>query len=150
MEILLGIDWTKTFNFSRETYIFTITEKEFISLKPQDQQKVMNGITTSADTIRKIAREIQAMGQTAIAAKDYEKAERYFEAVLQLGKLLNRNPDNALIVRLVGIAVQKLALNEQVGLFTETNNQEKLEAAKNQLQALNDKSERIRNQVKGQ
>ncbi len=49
-----------------------------------------------------------------------------------------------LIVRLVGIAVQKLALNEQVSLYTETKNQEKVEAAKKQLQALNDESERIK------
>ena len=89
------------------------------------------------------------MGQTAISAKDYEKAGRCFEALLQLGKLLNRDLDNMLIVRLVGIAVQKLALKEQVGLYTETNNQEKVKAAEKQLQALNAESERIKNNLKG-
>jgi outer membrane lipoprotein-sorting protein len=150
LEILLGIDWTKTFNFSRDTYIFTITEKEYISLKLEDQQKVMNEISATGRTVRNIAKEVRAMGREAMSAKDYKKAEQYFEAVLQLGKLSSRNPDNALIVRLVGIAVQKLALNEQVSLYTETNNQEKLEAAKDLLQALNAESERIRSQVTGQ
>jgi hypothetical protein len=150
VEILLGIDWTKTFNFSKETYIFTITEKEYISLKPKDQREVMNQVMATSGTIRKIAKEIRTMGQTATSARDYEKAERHFEALLQFGKLLNRDQDNMLIVRLVGIAVQKLALNEQVGLYTETNNQEKLEAAKKQLQELNAESERIKNNLKNQ
>jgi hypothetical protein len=55
-----------------------------------------------------------------------------------------------LIVRLMGIAVQKLALNEQVGLYTETNNQEKVEAAEKQLLELNAESERIKNNLKNQ
>jgi len=150
VEILLGIDWTKTIEFSDKTYIFTLTEKEYISLKPKDQEEVMNEVTATSSTIRKIAREIRIMGQTAMSAKDYEKAGRYFQAVLQFGKLLNRDPDNMLIVRLVGMAVQKLALNEQIGLYTETNNQEKVEAAEKQLQALNAESERIKNNLKGQ
>jgi hypothetical protein len=150
VEILLGIDWTKTFNFSRDTYIFTITEKEYISLKPKDQEEVMNEVTATSATIRKIAREIRTMGKTAMSAKNYEKAGRYFETVLQFGRLLNRDPDNMLIVRLMGMAVQKLALNEQVGLYTETKNKEKVEAAEKQLQALNAESERIKNNLKGQ
>jgi outer membrane lipoprotein-sorting protein len=150
VEILLGIDWAKTIEFSDKTYIFTITEKECISLKPKDQKDVMNEVMATSGTIRKIAGEIRTMGQTAISTKDYEKAGRYFEALLQLGKLLNRNPDNMLIVRLVGIAVQKLALKEQVGLYTKTKNQEKVKAAEKQLQALNTESERIKNNLKDQ
>lgn len=147
VEILLGIDWTKTFNFSKETYIFSITEKDYISLKPKDQTQIINETMATASTIRKISREVQAMGQTALSAKDYKKAERYFETILQLGKLLNRDPDSMLIVRLVGIAIQKLALNEMVALYTETNNQEKVEAAEKQMQALKAESERIKMQV---
>ena len=150
VEILLGIDWTKIIEFSDKTYIFTLTEKEYISLKPKDQKEVMNEVMGMSGTIRKITRQVQAMGQKATSAKDYEKAGRYFEAVLQFGKLLIREPDNMLIVRLVGIAVQKLALKEQVGLYTETNNQEKVEAAEKQLQELNAESERIKNNLKGQ
>ncbi len=150
VEILLGIDWTKTFNFSKETYIFTITEKEYISLKPKDQEEVMNQVMATSGMLRKIAGEIRTMGQTAISAKDYEKAGRDFEALLRLGKLLNRDQDNMLIVRLVGIAVQKLALNEQVSLYTETKNQEKVEAAEKQLQALDAESKRIKNNLKSQ
>lgn len=150
VEILLGIDWTKSLKFSRETYIFTLTEKEYISLKPKDQREVMNQVMATSGMIRKIARQVQAMGQTAMSAKDYEKSGRHFEALLQFGKLLNRDPDNMLIVRLVGIAVQKLALNEQVSLYTETKNQEKVEAAEKQLQALDAESERIKNNLKSQ
>jgi len=40
--MLLAIDWSKDFTFSEKPYIFTIKEKQFISLKPEDQQEVMN------------------------------------------------------------------------------------------------------------
>ncbi|MHC4397588.1 MAG: hypothetical protein ACYS1A_18245 [Planctomycetota bacterium] len=149
VEILLGIDWKKTIEFSDKTYIFTITEKEYISLKQKAQKVVQNEVYATAGTIRKIARQVQAMAQTAISTKDYEKAEQYFEAVLQFGKLLTRDADNMIIVRLVGIAVQKLALKEMVGLYTKTNNQVKVEAAENQLQALKAESERIKRQASG-
>lgn len=150
VEILLGINWSKTIEFSDKPYVFTITEKEYVSLKPKDQTQVMNEIMATAGTIRKIAKQVQAMAQTAISAKDYEKGEHYFEAVLQLGKLSTRDPDNMLIVRLVGIAVQNLALNEMVSLYTTTNQQEKVEAAKKELQILKAESERIKKNLQGQ
>lgn len=82
-----------------------------------------------------------------MSAKDYEKAERLFETVLQVGKLSTRESDKMLIVRLVGIAVQNLSLNEMVSSYTETDNQKKLLAAEKHLQALKAESERIKRQV---
>ncbi len=143
VEILLAIDWCKDFTFSEKPYIFTITEKQFISLKPKDQQDVMNELVATVTTVRSIAQETAKAGAAAMSAQDYRESERYFDAVLQFGKLLMRNPDYMVIVRLVGIAVERDALKEMVKLYTVTNDSEKLSAAKKKLQAMQDEQERI-------
>jgi replicative DNA helicase len=75
------------------------------------------------------------LGQAAVSAQNYKEAERYFEAGLQLGKLLDRNPESMIIVRLLGIVVEKKTLNEMINLYTTTKNQEKLRDAEEQLRA---------------
>jgi outer membrane lipoprotein-sorting protein len=150
VEILLGINWTEAIEFSERPYLFTITEKEYISLKPEGQKQVINEVMATGATIRDIVREILALGQEVMSAKDYEKAERYFEAGLQLGKLLTRDSDYMLIVRLVGIAVERKALDEMISLYMATNEQEKLQAAEKELQVMEAESEKIKKKVSGQ
>jgi len=149
IEFLLGIDWTKQIEFGKEPYIFSITEKGYISLKAEDQTRAMEEIMVTASTIRKIVKEALAMGQTAVADQDYEGAEQYFESVLQLGELLARNPESMIIVRLVGIAIEKKTLNEMISLYTTTDNQEKLQAAKNDLKAVEAEGNKIKKEAMG-
>jgi len=150
VEILLGIDWAQPLEFGKEPYIFSITEKGYISLKAEDQKRAMEEIMATAATVRKIVHEILNLGQAAVAAKEYEKAEQYFETGLQLGKLLVRDPESMIIVRLVGIAVQKRTLNEMISLYTAINSQEKLQAAEKQLRAAETEGDRIKKKVMGQ
>lgn len=150
IEILLGINWTEQIEFGKEPYIFSITEKGYISLKAEDQKRAMEEIMATAATVRKIVHEILNLGQAAVAAKEYEKAEQYFEAGLQLGKLLARDPESMIIVRLVGIAVQKRTLNEVISLYTAINNQEKLQAAEKQLRAAEAEGDRIKKKAMSQ
>ncbi|GAI07093.1 unnamed protein product, partial [marine sediment metagenome] len=41
VETLLSVDWTKPIAFSEKTYLFSLTEKGYVALKPEDQQQVM-------------------------------------------------------------------------------------------------------------
>ena len=150
VEILLGIDWTQPFEFGKEPYIFSITEKGYISLKAEDQKRAMDEIMAVSTTVRQIVYEVLNLGQAAVSAQNYKEAERYFEAGLQLGKLLERNPESMIIVRLVGIAVEKKILNEMISLYTTTNAQEKLRAAEEQLRAAEAEAEEIKKKVRGQ
>lgn len=149
IEILLGIGWTKTIKFSEKPYLFTVTEKQYISLRPDDQKDVITEVMSTASAVRQIAKEVIAAGRAAMSAKDYEEAEHYFDAGLQLGRLLTQNPDSMLIVRLVGIAVERIILKEMISLYTATNNQEKLRAAERELKVMEAESEAIKRKAAG-
>jgi len=148
-EFLLGIDWTKQIEFGKEPYIFSLTEKGYISLKAEDQEQAMEEIMAAASAIRKLVKQALSMGKTAVADQDYKKAEQHFEAALQLGNLLSRNPESMVIVRLVGIAIQKVALNEIISLCKTTNNQEKLQTAEKQLRAAEAEGNKIKKEAMG-
>ena len=150
IKLLLEIDWTKKITFGKEPYIFSLTEKGYISLKADDQRQAMEEIMATASTIRKIVKETLAIGKTAMANQDYESAEQHFEATLRLGELLSHNPEGMIMVRLVGIATQKVSLNEMVKLYTNTNNQAKLQTAEKLLRAAETEGEKIKKEAIGQ
>ena len=149
IETLLAIDWTQPVEFSGEPHIFSMTEKELISLKPNDQQKAMTDVMAMSSTIKKITMNLLTLGQTAVSAQDYKEAERYFQTALQFGKLLTRDPDAILIVHLVGIAVERKTLDEMVILYAQTGQQEELLAVQEEIQAMKDMAEEIKNKARG-
>ena len=63
--------------------------------------------------------------------------------------MLARDPEAMIIVRLVGIAVEKVTLNEMISLYTTTNNQKKLQTAEKQLQAAEAEAAKIKNKALG-
>jgi hypothetical protein len=150
IELLLGIDWTKPMGFGKEPYIFSISEKGYISLKAEDQKRVNEEVSAMMATVREIVREVLDLGQTAVSVKQYEEAEKHFNAGLQLGKLLDRNPNSMLIVRLVGMAIEKKALNEMISLYTATNDHEKLQGVEGQLRAVEAEADKIKKEAVGQ
>ncbi len=151
IKILLGIEWTEQFEFGKEPYFFSMTEKGYIALKAEDQKRVMEEIMITAVAVRKIVlQEVVRLGQEAVSSNNYEAAEQYYEAGLQLGNLLARDPEAMIIVRLVGIAVEKVILNEMISLYTTTNNQKKLQTAEKQLQAAEAEAANIKNKALGQ
>ena len=149
IELLMNIDWSKPITFSKTPYMFTITEKGYISLKPDIQQQVMKEILTSSTTIREITKEVIDRGQQSITNKDYSKAEKYLSAAFELGKLITANPDLTLISRNIGIVVKIKALDEMIKLYTETNNQEKLSAAEKEAKLAEAELENIKKIASG-
>jgi hypothetical protein len=148
LEILLGINWKEPINFGKEPYLFSMTEQGYITLKSEDQKRVMDDIMKTSVTVRKMVYEVVRLGQEAVSNKDYKKAEQYYEAGLQLGKLLSNDPDRMIVVRLVGIAAKKKILTTMIDLYTTTNNKEKLQSANEQLKAANAEGEEIKNKAK--
>jgi outer membrane lipoprotein-sorting protein len=149
VEMLLSIDWTLPVEFDRKPYIFTTTEQEYIALKAEDQKRVIEEVLASASVMKQIARHFLDLGQQAAANKEYERAEKIYSTNNHLGELLAKDPDRMIITRLVGIAVQKKTLNELVKLYTQTNNQEKLQAAQKQLELVTAWGDEIKRKVSG-
>ena len=148
LEILLGINWKEPIEFGQKPYFFSVTELGYKTLKSEDQKRVGDDISKASVTVKEIASEVVRLGQEAVSNKDYSKAERYLESGLQLGKLLKRNPDSIIIVRLVGMSAEKKTLTAMIDLYTTTNNKEKLQSANEQLKAVNAEVEEIKNKAK--
>ena len=99
-------------------------------------------------TIRDISFNVLDRAKIEVSSNRYEEAEKYFFAALQLGKLLEQNPNSMLIVKLVGIAIEKKALNEMIPFYSQTNDNIKLQDAKEQLSAVEAVAENIKKQSK--
>ncbi|MHC4131104.1 MAG: hypothetical protein ACYSSP_07930 [Planctomycetota bacterium] len=150
IEVLMSIDWEKPIEFSGRPYFFSMTEKDYISLRPDDQNEAIEQIMATSTTIRQITYELVALGEDAESSEDYEKAEHYFSTGIRFGKLIGQNKDAMIIVRLVGIAAAKKSLDEIINLYTKTGQQEKLQKAQNQFEALEEEAEKIKAKVTGQ
>jgi hypothetical protein len=147
VECLLSVDWSKQITFGKEPYIFSLTENGYISLKAEDQKQVMQEIMASASNIRKIVKKSLAQGKAALSNQDYESAEKYFNAAFELGKLLNRDKDSMIITRLVGIAVERIALKEMISLYEETKNEKQLQFSQKQLRQAEVEADQIKKEA---
>jgi outer membrane lipoprotein-sorting protein len=147
VETLMTIDWSKPVEFGKEPYIFSISEKQYNALKADDQKRVDEQNSTNMTTIRKLSQEVLDKGKAAVSAKQYGDAEKSFNASLQLGILLEQNQNSMLIVQLVGISIEKKALNEMIPFYTSINDNEKLQRARKQLSAVEAVAENIKKQA---
>ncbi|KPK75631.1 MAG: hypothetical protein AMJ79_10565 [Phycisphaerae bacterium SM23_30] len=134
-ELFLTVDFSQPVRFSRNALTFTLTEKEVISLKAEDRAKLMDEIMVVIEHCRALSRYVVALGQTARAENESEKAERYFRAIYHFGSAIT-GPDDAIAnVRMLGYAITIYGLRELVDFYAETNDQQQLQWAQQQLQS---------------
>jgi len=150
VKILLAINWEKSFEFTKSAYIFSMTEKEFVSLKPEAQQQVMSEILDTGTKVREISREVISLGQQAMINKDYDKSEKRFSTVFEFGKLITRDADLMLVSRMIGLAVKRIALDEMIKLYTATSNEKKTSETQNELREVEADYEQIKQKARGQ
>jgi len=67
---------------------------------------------------------------------------------LEVGRELSANKDGMIITRLVGIACEKVALNEMVKLYTRAGDFSKVQIAQGQLRDIEIEVEDIKNTAK--
>lgn len=146
--LLLEVDWTKRIEFGKEPYIFSVSEKAYKSLKADDQRRAIKEISVSMASVKAIVKKLLAQGKAAAVNRNYKKAERYFNAGYQLGKLLERDPERIIIVRLVGIGACAKTSKEMIVLYKTTNNHEKLQEAEKQLRAVEAELDKIKKQAR--
>jgi len=151
VETLAAVDWTADIHFGREHYVFTITESRYVSLVTADQEKVMETITPQLSTWREIARNglVDQAAQARQAGNDAQ-AEKYLLAADGLGHYLNRNKDIGLIIRMVGIAIQRRALNELAPLYESQGENGKLRDVRRKLQDIDEQQEEVKRIAAGE
>ncbi|MHC4717023.1 MAG: LolA family protein [Planctomycetota bacterium] len=149
VKLLVGVDWGGDFRFGREHHLFTLTEREYISLLSADQQKVMSRIMKQSSQCMDIARHLVGLGQQARAAGDAATAEKYFATAASLGRLLNRHTDMMLIVRLTGIGMENLAVKEMSSLYEQLGETKKRQEAEARVRQLRKQFQQIKKKVSG-
>ena len=149
MQTLLSVNWKQEMKFSPQSYLFYMTEKGYISLKPQDQKKVIKQVMPDGSTIRQIAKEAVARGRQNLQAKKYVQAENYFQASFQLGHLVSRGPDIMLVTRMVGLAIRKLSAQAMIDLYRDAKDNQKLQGAEQQLRQVDAEYREIKQKLKG-
>jgi hypothetical protein len=149
IDILMAIDWNLPVTFSGKPYVFSITEQDHITLKPAEQALLLQEVMASLNNIKGFAKYLITQGQAANTSGEFEKAEKYYSTSSHLGELLLKDPDRMILARMVGVAVQKMTLNESVKLYTQTNNPEKLQAAVKQLETVTAIGDEIKRKITG-
>jgi hypothetical protein len=125
-------------------YMQTITEREFFELSPEDQEKAMAETTETLRDIRVHVFGIIDQAKESMANNDYLSAEANLIYGLEMGRELSANKDGLIITRLVGIACEKVALNEMVKLYTKAGDFSKVQIAQGQLRDIETEVEEIR------
>lgn len=148
VEQLLKVNWSGEFRFSPDQHLFTLSEKKSASLRLSEREKIMAQVTEQLSQSRTLAKEAVKRGQDLKTSGKLQDAEAHDRAVLGLGRLLSRDPEGLLIVRLVGIAVQKLSLEELADLYGTMNESTKLQEVRKELRELNRQQEQIRSQTR--
>jgi len=114
-------------------YMRTLTEREFLQLSPEDQEKAMAEIGEDCHEIRSYVLNMVAEAESLIANRDYVNAEAYLVYVLEMGRELTANKEGMALTRLVGISCENRALDGLVKLFTQTGDNPKVQMAQEQL-----------------
>ncbi len=99
-------------------YLFYLKEKEFVQLKQEDQQKVTQEIMDNSLTqLRNLCRKVWDLSETAVTKGNYEIAEKYLNTTLELGRLINRDPELAYTSQMIGHAIIIKSLTELEKLY---------------------------------
>jgi outer membrane lipoprotein-sorting protein len=148
VEKLLSIDWSGDFQFGKSRYAFWLGESQVVALTDLDRSKVIDETIKQITQLRALSRKACELGRQALGAGDSTKAEKHFNAVLGLGRLLWQQ-DRMVIVRDVGIAVQKLALKDLTELYAKTNNADRQKSVQEGIEALDKLAAEFRKKASG-
>ena len=147
-EILLDIDFSKTITFPKQMYIFTLTEKEYVSLKHDDQKMVQIKILDDLRNAAKIIKHIISLCQIDSNA-DIEKTQTCYNKILQFGQLLNNDPERVLAVPASGISMQQLALKKLLEIYEKTGQTKKADDARKHLKLIEKQRQSFYEKVSG-
>jgi len=114
-------------------YMMTLTEREFLQLSPEDQEKAMVEVGENCRQIRSYVFDVVAGAESCMADKEYVNAEAYLVHILEMGRELGANKEGMALTRLVGISCRGRALDGLVKLYSQTGYNSMVQMAREQL-----------------
>ena len=134
IEQFLKIQWSDPGIFD-EGSMFALSEQQFIAL-PQSQRTSIQAQATSISTsLISLASQITNQAIVSMKQKKYDLAERNLTAVCKLGETLS-TADHMNIVRSYGIVLRQMSLRSLLQLYTDTNQQDKLQETREKVQKI--------------
>ena len=79
---------------------------------------------------------MQETADSAIQEKDYNKAEIYMKMIINVGRMMNNNPELASTTLIFLYSIQRTTLEKMARLYEEIGNQEKLKQVQDNLQSV--------------
>ena len=143
VDALLAIDWDAQFLFPREQYVFSLSEADIVALTQTDREVVLAETLKQLHDWRALANAAVDRAQAAMDAGDYDAAESDLQSLARFGQLVNRK-DCMIIVRMVGLACERLALQRLKSLYEQTGEAEKLDGVRSRQAELERQLEAVR------
>ena len=128
-------------------YMYTLTEREYLQLSPEDREKADAEIGENCQQIRSYVLDVAAEADSLMADKDYVNAEAYLVHILEIGKELGADKEGLLLTRAMGISCRGRALRGLLKLYTLTGDNSRAEIAQEQLSEIPEEVKEIRKAV---
>ena len=111
------VDWSKADIFSSDSP-FSWTENQIRAIAEPQRSQMITETLNAQKPLRKLCRYIiDSTSDSKMDKKEYEVSEQKLQAVNKCGKALTK-PEAMLINRMVGLAIQKLALEKLAKLYS--------------------------------
>lgn len=114
-------------------FLLTLTEREFLQLSPEDQEKAMAEVGENCREIRSFVMDVIAETELLMADKDYLSAEAHLLYILEIGRELTINKEGMALTRLVGISCENRAWDGLIKLYTQTGDNSMIQIAREQM-----------------
>jgi hypothetical protein len=127
--------------------MYTLTEREYLQLSPEDRERADAEFVENCRGIRSYVLDVTAEAESLVADKDYLIAEAYLVHILEMGRELGANKEGLLLTRAMGISCKGRALKELVKLYTQTGDNSMVQIAREQLSEIPEEIKEIRKAV---
>ncbi|MFC1781972.1 hypothetical protein ACFL02_00110 [Planctomycetota bacterium] len=135
---LLNVNWKVPPTLS-ESSVFSLKQKQFSALSPDERLLKEQEIFNTGDAIMKLGQYVCDAGLSDIAGeKKYMVAERKFNAVYNFAEFLLSDPESLDALQKSGTGLKRAALTGMVVLYEQSLEPEKLRVAQEALDKLKD------------
>ena len=121
--------------FPANAWFFSMSEGDYISLKQDEQDEIMKNVLQTNRQVQELVRAISELGDNLILQQKHVDANKHFESIHILGRLLN-NDERLNITQMTGRAIMREVLPKRIKLFEQLGVTGKMKLMKGSLENL--------------
>lgn len=148
VDLLMTVDFNAEIRFGPEHYFYSMSEAQYISLTEDERNKTMEEIFSQIRQYRGLARELLARARAARESEQLAKAQSYYTVLVGLARPLSHSTDGLLITPEMGFAYGTVGLEGLAEIYQATDQPEKLESVRQQLEEMEELQKRLKERKK--